>query len=105
MNEYEYKYILEGKNPVKCSNLNKWAQYMQTADRRVARTEEKDIVISTVFLGINMDMGSTNIPKLFETLIVGGEYDGDIYRCATWQEAENQHEIACKKSGVSYARS
>lgn len=50
--------------------------------------------ISTVFLGINHAFGS-GPPKLFETLVMGGRLDQEIWRYATWDDAWAGHQAVC----------
>ena len=90
------EYILNGKTPVLCTNIHEWARWFKNADRQVARTENADICISTVFLGLNHQFGD-GAPLLFETLVFGGEYDGDCDRYTTWEGAERGHRIMCER--------
>lgn len=54
---------------------------------RVARTEVGDVVVSTVFLGIDHGYGDEPL-QLFETMTFPGE---DQWRYSTWDEAEHGH--------------
>lgn len=87
-------YILDGHTPVKCID---WADGMRAFENiencRVARDEFGDIVISTIFLGLDHRLGD-GPPLLFETMIFGGEHDGWQERCSTWEGAEAMHEAA-----------
>jgi len=83
-------YILNGKMPVSCDDLMTWAKWFETADRHVAKTNIGDVKISTVFLGLNHNWGS-GPPLLFETMVFGGELDGEQERYSTWDEAEKGH--------------
>lgn len=87
-------YILDGHKIVK-AELLEWAEWFETADRRVARTEMPDgKVISTVFLGLNYAMPWQKA-ELFETMVFdanGKALDGEnTYRYATWEAAEAGH--------------
>lgn len=62
----------------------------------VARSKVGDADISTVFLGINHQFGD-GPPLLFETLVSGGEYDEEMERCSTWDQAVAQHARWCDK--------
>lgn len=62
----------------------------KTADRVVCQTEHNECEVSTVFLGLDHQYGS-GPPLLFETLVFGGDQDGLMERCSTWDEAEKQH--------------
>lgn len=90
------KYVLRGKTPVKCDDLLEWAQEFEKGDKRhVAETwvKEKEIRVSTVFLGLDHSFGD-GPPLLFETMIFGGPRDGYQDRYPTWGEAEKGHAIA-----------
>lgn len=84
-------YILEEKLAKPVDFLT-WAMWYQNADRTVARTDIDNVIVSTVFLGLDFSFGSENIPELFETMILGGDLDGTKIRCATWEQAEQLHE-------------
>lgn len=90
------KYILIGQTPVPEPDLLKWAAWFETADRIVFQTRLGETLISTVFLGIDHNFSDTGPPLLFETMIfTNGTWEG-VYqqRCATWLEAEAQHDHA-----------
>ncbi len=87
------KYILEGHEPIECTDLMKWAKWFEKADRHVAKTVIGDIKISTVFLGLNHSFGD-GPPVLFETMIFGGDLDEEMWRYSTWEEAETGHQEA-----------
>lgn len=55
-------------------NLTAWSMWMERANRIVARTEIDDILISTVFLGIDHAWGG-GPPVLWETMVFGGPLD------------------------------
>ncbi len=62
---------------------------------RIALTERDEVVISTVFMGINHgDLLGESPPMIFETLVIGGEYDGAMLRYSTEREAAAGHEDA-----------
>ncbi len=61
--------------------------------KRVARQEQDDIVVSTVFLELNHQYGD-GPPLLFETMIFGGEHDEEQWQYATEAEALQGHEVA-----------
>ena len=94
------RYILdENKQPKKEPDLFKWGEWMQTADRVVAKTRDGDVEVSTVFLGLDHNWGG-GAPILFETMIFGGEHDGWQDRYSTWQEAEHGHIAAVRLIGI-----
>ena len=91
------KYILEGTIPVLCDNLNIWGRWFQTAARHVARDERGDVVVSTVFLGLDHAFRPGR-PLLFETMIFGGPHHLDLARYSTWAEATAGHAVMCTKA-------
>jgi len=90
------QYILEGHTPVKCADLLTLIRWCQTHDRRVAHSEKDGVRISTVFLGIDHG-GCSDRPLLFETMVFGGEHEGDLKRYSTWDEAVEGHKNFCKE--------
>jgi len=87
-------YILDEHTPVACDMMT-WVNRYEKNSWRVAKTDKGDILVSTVFLGINHQWGS-GPPLLFETRIFGGEHDQDRDRCSTWEQAEAMHAAMCK---------
>lgn len=82
---------------VLCNDLWEWAEWFETADRRVALDEIDGIRISTVFLGLDHNFSLLGLrgkadPLLFETMVFmpDGEI-GDMNRYFTWGEAEEGH--------------
>lgn len=84
-------YILVDRKPVPEPDIIKWAQWYETADRQVARTEEGGVMISTVFLGIDHGWRESGPPILYETMVFGGSHNEEMDRYATWEEAERGH--------------
>jgi hypothetical protein len=88
-------YKLDGSTAhtvVSCSSLYEWVEWFESADRVVRQEERAGVRLSTVFLGIDHRFGDGPGPPLvFETMIFGGERDGDCWRYATWDEAESGH--------------
>lgn len=98
------KYILdENHNPVSEEDLLRWAEWLETHDRRVRSDAIGPYHVSTVFLGLDYNFAAMlgeeqSQPLLFETMVfqavgvLGGSV-GDIQeRCSTWDEAVAQHE-------------
>jgi hypothetical protein len=57
--------------------------------RRVARTVVGDAVVSTVWLGLNHNPGG--VPLIFETMIFGGPWAGEMTRYHTEEDALRGH--------------
>ena len=92
-------YILEGKD-AKPASLMEWAKWLEAAgkDRQVVVTDiSDDVRVSTVFLGLDHNYLDTGPPLIFETLIFGGEHNGDMDRYSTYEEAEAGHEVMVKR--------
>jgi len=93
-----FKYVLdESGNPLSECNIEKWAEWMARNDRVVARDEIRilsdEIIISTVFLGIDYSFGIGE-PILYETMIFGGKHNDYQVRYHTREEALSGHKIA-----------
>ena len=84
------QYILKGKEAVACGDIKEWGEWFGKADRKVARETVDGVEVSTVFLGLDHSFGD-GPPLLFETMVFGGEMDGDQDRCTTWEQAEEMH--------------
>lgn len=80
------KYILNGHEPVLETNLVKWMEWFEKADRLVAYDEIHHLAVSTCFLGLDHSYTAGSRPMLFETLTFLG-----AWRYATWAEAEAGH--------------
>jgi len=94
----EYKYILNGRIPVPEPDVLKWAQWFEKSikQRRVALTEKGHTRVSTVFLGVDHSMFG-DPPLLFETMAFNRDKEMMTQRCSTWEQAEVQHILVCKK--------
>jgi hypothetical protein len=91
------KYILDGHTPVP-ADLETWGCWFETNDRTVARTELSGKLISTVFLGLNHNFSEEGPPEIFEPMVFNAGSWSELMclRCATWDEAVAQHELACE---------
>ena len=88
----------DGKTPVREPDLMKWAEWFETANRRVAWTEVGKAKVSTVFLALDHSFSRKGPPILFETMVFREEgNETDCERCSTWEEAERQHEAMVEK--------
>jgi hypothetical protein len=81
-------FILVDKKVVQHPNNDEWFQwYLNLDNRRVAKTEIGEVWISTVFVGLVL----TPDRMPFETQVFGGKYSREVWRTATWEEAEAKH--------------
>jgi len=68
---------------------------MRTPGRWVESTEIIDsagspVRVCTVFIGLDLSFGLDD-PILFETMVLGGTYDRELYRYCTWDESRTGH--------------
>lgn len=88
------RYILRGKEVIPVDDLMEWAENFEKSDRKIARDEIGDVVVSTVFLGLDYEMFGSSLPIVFETMIFEGEHDGYQERYRTYDEAVKGHKKA-----------
>ncbi len=87
LEKIEY-YILENKKPVKTEDTVEWAKWFKEEENwYVAKDVIDDSQIITFFQGLITE----GLPKLFQTMVVGGQLDGEYENYSTWQEAEAGH--------------
>ena len=88
------KYILDNKgNPIPEPDIFKWGKWFEKAERHIGDTTIGDIRISTVFLGLDHGYGlERGNPVLWETMIFGGELDGEMERYTSLKDALNGHQ-------------
>jgi hypothetical protein len=91
-------YVLDGHTPVLCEDILEWdkKQGAAVSKRIVAQVSRGDILVSTVFLGIDHGW-NTERPILFETMVFGGKHDQYQDRYCTWDEAEAGHWKTCER--------
>jgi hypothetical protein len=88
-------YKLDGREVVSATREEAMALFEDDTARRVAETVRDGVRVSTVFLVLDHGFLS-EVPVVFETLVFGGPADGEMARCATYDEAEQMHEEMCK---------
>lgn len=101
------KYILVDGKPVMEPGLMKWANWLEVADRVIAKESIVDgstgnvVKVSTVFLGIDHNFGGGK-PVLCETMVFGGPNDGYQARWHTIEDAKLGHQgaVAMEKGRI-----
>jgi hypothetical protein len=88
-------YILKGKEIIPVDNMLEWTKIFKNNNRVVKYTRYGNILISTVFLGIDHGYES-KVPIVFETMVFGGKHDEYQRRYSTYDEALDGHKEACK---------
>lgn len=80
--------------PVKVDDLMVWAEWFESANRQVASDSVGDVIVSTVFLGLDHNWNNGGDPVLWETMIFGGSHDGYCDRYSSRAEALAGHASA-----------
>jgi hypothetical protein len=78
------------------ADVIEWAKMLE-GDRRIAWDEIGPQTVSTIFLGLDYSFGNGPL-QLFETMIFGGPYDGEMNRYENVDAARAGHEAMCKKA-------
>lgn len=74
-------YILDRNyNVIPASSVLEWAQWFTTSKNIVKRNKINDILISTIFLGIDHNLSFVGQTILWETAIFNGKLDGHLER-------------------------
>jgi len=91
-------YILNADHSVRRVGAREWGEWFERNDRTVARNffgheGIGEIMVSTVFLGVDHNFFGDGPPVVFETMIFGGGDGMDQWqrRSCTWEEALRMH--------------
>ncbi|MFN6488243.1 MULTISPECIES: hypothetical protein [unclassified Nostoc] len=87
-------YRLEGHTPVAVDLREEWDLWLTSSNTTVMLNEIKDCIISTVFVGMDLNLAYGE-PMFFETLVMGGALNGKRNRYSTWDEAIQGHLKIC----------
>lgn len=84
-------YILDGNGDPVAVDLMTFALWFEANDdaRVVKKSDIGSVTVSTVFLGLNLGVGP---PILWETMVFGGELDGEQERYTSKEDALVGHE-------------
>jgi len=109
-------YILDDAGEPKPVDIETWAPWFDASvtDRRSVIAQDRDegpdrveILVSTVFLGIDHSFGSNafqpHAPVLWETLVMGGLLDGEMDRYTSRAAALAGHQAMCRRVADSIA--
>ena len=90
-----YFWIIDDDHNVRRANsMEEWFSSYEEHHRMVAQTGNKNIWISTIFLGLNHNFFDEGPPILFETMVFGGHLHGSQWRYNTYDEAlKGHHEV------------
>ena len=98
-----FYYTLDEQNrPVKEPDLLKWATWYEKSRRHLGNLRVGDVRISTIFLGLDFNLVNDS-PLLWETMVFGGEFDRQIQRYHSYEDALNGHQRWIEKIRGSHA--
>ena len=81
-------YRLDGK-PI---TQDEWLHILEDPEKkRVALTGHGDVIITTIYLGVDHGYGY-GPPLIFETMVFGGEFDKEQERYSTIEQARAGHD-------------
>ena len=99
------KYVLnEEGNPVPEPDYLIWERWFENDEDCVLKqaTLPGDVLVSTMFLGLDQNFRGHGPPILWETLIFGGLHDGYCERYASREAALAGHQTALKLARDAY---
>ena len=90
-------YILKGKEPVRCDDINVWQAFMDDASAcTVAFDKIGRFEILTTFIGVNI--GTPESPKFFKMTMIGMNV-GDPPICSgSWKRAIDRHQATVRSA-------
>lgn len=95
----EYYLLDDDHNLVPVNDVHEWARFFENhANRIVAQDYPRpNVLVSTVFLGVDHSFGRGSRPVVFETMVCRNGEWGEEQRYATWEEAEDGHAAMLKR--------
>lgn len=86
------EWVLDGHKPRLASSWDEVVAFFRLGPeaRRVAEDTIGAAWVSTVFLTVDHGFGR-GAPVLFETMVFGGDHDGEQWRYRSWDDAEAGH--------------
>lgn len=89
-------YVLDNNNKPIPASITEAADWLEEGSNRrtVKRDEISDILVSTVFLGLDHSWTPGGKPVLWETMIFGGEHDQYQDRYTSHKDALEGHKKA-----------
>lgn len=96
-------YILDENNkPIKSNNVLQWAAWFEGETNRIVvqdrfkDIDDNEVLVSTVFIGVDVMDEPNHAPYLWETMIFGGEHDQYQDRYCTYDDAVEGHKKALR---------
>jgi hypothetical protein len=91
----QFLHVLEGKK-IRPATYREFEAFWGQFERRlVGLTQIEETEISTVFTGVDTNMGGP--PNFFHTKIFGGPLNGKTWWYSTYEEAYQGHHAACEE--------
>lgn len=87
-------FVLDRQNKVQlAADFDDWMSWVRKNHDRmeVALTVYPHCHIRTMFLGVEATGEDRVPPVVFETVIIGGQYDGRAVPAAEWEQAKHNH--------------
>ena len=84
-------YVLFGREIVPCDVFT-WVTWHQMTNHTISRDSVGEILVSTIFFGLNQRSQPNSPPLIFETMVFGGSFGEYRERYETYSEAEAGHQ-------------
>jgi hypothetical protein len=98
MRDIPYYILDEQGNPVPEPDSARWSNWFENSHNRILKRDylPDDILVCTVFLGIDHNLCGRGPPVLWETMILGGPHDQYQRRYSSREAALAGHDAAVK---------
>jgi hypothetical protein len=108
---FPFYYVLNAAGePEQTDDVTTWGLWFENVRNRIVaqdrdeRPGAPDVMVSTVFLGLDHNFGGGGPPVLWETMILGGPLDGYQRRYSSRAAALEGHAEACALMRKEVAR-
>jgi len=96
-----YYMLDEAGEPYEAPDVLTWGLWFETAQNRTIAQDRdeaggEDVMVSTVFLGLDHNFSGDGPPVLWETLVFGGVLDGAQRRYTSRAAALAGHQAICQ---------
>jgi hypothetical protein len=101
-------YILDANgDPQPCEDLKVWGRWFEqsskdrsrvvAADKDEGPDDGAEVLVSTVFLGLDHNFNASGPPVLWETMVFGGPLDQEMVRYTSRPAALAGHQTMCDR--------
>ena len=86
-------YTLDADNNVVPATMEEYIEIWNSPRHIIGKTKPvPGVEVSTVFLALDHSFSNgAHEPLVFETMVFGGDLDGEVERCCTYAQAKNMH--------------